>query len=399
MHPGRALLLRMLLLVAASLAAPQLRAQAAVPEHERRVVDLREDVQAVTVSVADLYNRRETVTIPLTVFRPPGDGPFPLAVLAHGRWSATRADLIRARFESTARFLVGKGFAVLVPTRAGYGQTAALFDPEDAGPCEQRRYAPTAEAAADQVIAAVRHAATQPWADASRWVVIGQSVGGMAAMAVAARAPQGLLAAVNVSGGAGGDPLRRPGDPCSAQTLQRLWRGLAATSTLPVLWLYWTHDRFWGDKLPRDWAEAWRQGGGRIEFHQLGPWNNDPVDGHDGLQRDMNHALPLLDAHLARAGFTQSGLIERPPPSGHARIDEVDKLPLSATAREQALARYRAARPPKALAVSARGHYGWASGDWMMGRALGFCAAAAGQVCRLYAVDDDVVWTSADTRH
>ena len=358
-----------------------------------RAADLREEVLDLPVRVADLYGRTESLQIPLTLYRPQGEGPFPLAVLGHGRSNEQRAQLQRSRFEWLARYLVGKGFAVVVPTRAGYGASAGLFDPEDSGPCQNRRHEAQAAAAADQLMAAYAHAARQPWADGSRWIVVGQSVGGMTAMAVAARAPQGLKAAVNFSGGSGGDAVVRPGNPCSEPTLRRLWREQAARAPLPVLWIYWTHDRFWGDALPRDWAEAWREGGGRIEFHHLPPWSTADVDGHMGYERDMDHALPLLDAHLARAGFTQEALPQRPPASGYARLDEVDKVPLkTANARQHALERFGAARKPRALAIGPGGRYGWAGGDWAIGRALGFCGASEGRACRLYAVDDDVVW-------
>lgn len=360
----------------------------------RLAADIREEVLALRVTVADAQGRRETLDVPLTLYRPPGEGAFPLAVLAHGRSVEKRAMLRRARFEWLARYLVGKGFAVLVPTRAGYGDSAGLFDPEHTGACQNRRFDPMAAAAADQLLAALDHAARQPWADASRWIVVGQSVGGVAAMAVAARAPQGLKAAVNFAGGAGGDARGRPGKPCSPHLLQQLWREQAGTTQIAALWIYWTHDLFWGESLPRDWAQAWRDGGGRVEFHHLPPWSSEPADGHMGYAQDMDHALPLLEEHLARAGFTQPGLPQRPPPSGWARLDEVDKLPLrNDSARRQALERLAATRRrPRALAIGAGGRYGWAGGDWAIGRALGYCAAAEGQPCKLYAVDDDVVW-------
>lgn len=375
----------------AGAAAAQAQAPAEAPP--KLAADLREEVHRLPVTVTDGYNRSETVNIPLTLYRPPGDGPFPLAVLGHGRSSERRAELLRERFEWLSRYLVAKGFAVAIPTRAGYGETATQFDPEDAGPCNSRRYEPMARAAADQLLAVVAHARTLPWVDATRWIVAGQSLGGTAAVAVASRAPPGLVAAINFSGGAGGDPVARVGDPCSAYVLERLWRSQAGSATLPMLWIYWSHDRYWGEKLPRDWAQAWRDGGGRVEFHQLPPWGTEPVDGHAGLYRDMDRWVPLVDAHLARAGFTQPGPQTRPPPSGHARLDEADKLPLkTAAARSQALARFTASRKPRALAIGPGGHYGWASGDWAGGRALGYCAAASGVACRLYAVDDDVVW-------
>ncbi len=355
--------------------------------------DLREDVQRLAVTVSDAYGRRETVNIPLTLYRPPGDGPFPLAVLAHGRSSERRSALLRERFEWLSRYLVAKGFAVAVPTRAGYGESAGLFDPEESGNCNSKGYEAMADVAADQLLAVVAHARTLAWVDASRWIVVGQSLGGTAAMATAARAPQGLVAAINFSGGAGGHPVTRVANPCSPHLLERLWRTQAATTPLPVLWIYWTHDLYWGERLPRDWAQAWRNGGGRIDFHALPPWRAEPVDGHGGLLRDMDHWVPLVEAHLAQAGFTRPGQVQRPPPSAHARLDEPDKLPLkTAQAREQALARFIAARKPRALAVGPGGHYGWATGDWAAGRALGHCGASGGVPCKLYAVDDDVVW-------
>lgn len=375
---------------------PVAHAQVAAPAPApaaRLAADIREEHQSLPVTVTDAYGRRESLAIALTLFRPPGDGPFPLAVVAHGRSSAKRAELRRARFEQLARYLVAKGFAVMVPTRAGYGESADLFDPEASGPCNAKRYEPMARAAADQLLAVVDHARSLPWVDGSRWVLLGQSVGGLATLAVASRAPQGLAAAVNFSGGAGGDAVGRVGDPCSPQALSRLWRAQAGTARVPVLWLYWSHDRYWGEQWPRDWAKAWRDGGGQADFHQLSPWGSEPADGHDGLARDMDRWAPLVEAHLAAAGFTRPGLVPRPAASGFARLDEPDRVPLrTPNARQQALERFNAARKPRALAIGPGGHYGWASGDWALGRALGFCGAASGQPCRLYAVDDDVVW-------
>jgi hypothetical protein len=157
------------------------------------------------------------------------------------------------------------------------------------------------------------------------------------------------------------------------------------------LWIYWTHDWYWGEKLPRRWAQAWSDGGGRAEFHQLGPWNAGDVDGHTGVGSNMDRWVPLVEAYLARAGFTVSGEIARPPASGFARVDEVHRVPLAPERRDGLYMRFLEARPPRAFAIGSAGAAGWASGDWALGRALGFCQAE-GQSCRLYAVDDEVVW-------
>lgn len=390
-------------------------AAAAVPAQplpeDRLAVDLREEVRRIDVTVKDMYGREETRSIALTLFRPPGPGPFPLAVFSHGRGpNERRAEQGRQRFETQARWLVAKGFAVVVPTRVGYGDTYGEFDPEDSGPCSAKRYEPMARAASDQVLAALAHARAQPDIDATRWIKLGVSVGGLTTLAVASRNPPGLVAAINVAGGSGGDPDGRPGNPCGPASLERLWRTQAATAPAPTLWLYWTHDRYWGEQVPRRWAEAWKEGGGRIEFQHLGPWPVPasgataataataaapprPVDGHDGLGADMDRWVPLAEAFLARAGFTQSGLVPRPPASGFARVDEIDKVPVTAQRREQFYRAFLQAPVPRAFVIAPNGAVSWASGDWALGRALGRCQWRDGQRCRPYAVDNDVVWT------
>lgn len=375
-----------LLLAWAGLAAAQ-----AIPAAEPLALDLREDVQRLPVTVKDLYGREETRQIPLTIFRPAGDGPFPLVVMNHGRAVTDRRALQgRQRYETLARYLVSKGFVVMLPTRVGYGDTYGDFDPENTGGCDQMRPHAAAKAASDQVLATVRHAKTLPWVDVSRWVVMGQSAGGFTALAVAARNPPGLVAAINFAGGTGGNPETRTGNPCSPTVLARLWQGQAATAKAPMLWIYWHNDRYWGADWPRRWAEAWTDGGGLLDFHQLPAAGS---DGHTGLSIDMERWVPLVEAHLAKVGFTQSGLVPRPPPSGYAQIDDTDKVPLPPAVRESFYPRFLAAKPPRALAIGPGGAVGYASGDWAPGKALGHCQAPRGRQCKLYAVDDDVVWT------
>lgn len=352
--------------------------------------DLHEQVLRLPVTVKNLFGREESRQIALTVFKPAGDGPFPLAIVSHGRASADRRALQgRQRYEPLARYLVDKGFAVLMPTRVGYGDTYGEFDPEDAGGCSVMRVEPMSIAASDQVLAALQFAQTLPYVDTSRWVAIGQSVGGLTTVAVAWRNPPGLAAAINFAGGTGGDPQRRPGQPCTPVQLERLWRDKAKGVTVPMLWLYWENDLYWGAEQPKRWHRAFTEGGGRAEMHTLSAAG---ADGHAGLHIDMDTWVPLVEDYLARAGFTRPGIVPRPPASGFARIDEAARVPTSQANRDGAYRRFLEARPPRALALGPRGAIGWASGDWALGRALGFCQRRSGVRCQLYAVDDDVVW-------
>jgi dienelactone hydrolase len=301
---------------------------------------------------------------------------------------AKRAAQGRAREEHTARYLVGKGFVVMQPTRIGYWETHGDFDPEDAGPCNAMRHGPMSDAAADQVLATVRYAASLPYVDVSRWVVAGQSVGGLTSVATVARRPPGLVGGINFAGGAGGNPETRKGDPCSAKALGQYWGSLAKPGLAPMLWLYWQNDAYWGAEYPRQWHQAWLASGGNAVFHSLAPIEG---DGHLGQSRDMDHWLPLVDGFLNELGFNQPAIVHRPAATRWADVDDVSKVPLSAKSRAAGYERFLAAERPRAFAIGSQGAWGYATGDYVTGRALGFCQRS-GQTCQLYAVDDDVVW-------
>jgi len=354
-------------------------------------LDLAEAVHLLPVAVPGRSGDEVRLTIPITLYRPRGEGRFPLAIVNHGRGGPDdRRGMGRSRFEPLARYLVSKGFAVAVPTRAGYGETFGRVDPENMANCSVTEVAAAGEAAASQVLAAVAYLRTLPSVDASRWLAVGQSVGGMTALAVAARNPEGLVGVINFAGGSGGNPYRSPGRPCRPQSHEQIWRERAGNATVPTLWLYWENDLYWGAEVPRRWAQAWAEGGGKVEFHQLPAIGN---DGHAGIGIDMNRWVPVVEPWLATLGFTQRGEIARPPASRHAQVDDIDKVPVPPHVRDGLYRRFLAARHPRAFAVGPDGAAGFAAGDWALGRALGFCQRSRGQPCKLYAVDDEVVWT------
>ncbi len=351
--------------------------------------DLREEIVRIDVTVKDLYGREETRRMPITIYRPDGDGPRPLVVFNHGRATPEkRAAQGRSHPEAFARYLVQKGFVVLAPTRIGYWETYGAFDPEDNGRCNDLRLDAMARAASDEVLATVAYAKTLDYVDTSRWIVAGQSVGGLTAIATVGRRPAGLVGGINFAGGTGGNPDRRPGQPCSPQRVERLFADAAATSTAPMAWFYWPDDLFFGEAAPRAWFRAWSDAGGRGRFNTFAPVGG---DGHNGFNLDMDHWTPVVDRFLAEIGFPQAPATERPPRSDFAAVDDADALPSRNANARAAYAKLVAAKSPKAFAIGDRGGYGWAVDDYVTARALGYCQRS-GQSCRLYAIDNDVVW-------
>src|SRR5450631_2922279 len=121
------------------------------------------------------------------LFRPPGDGPFPLALIAHASTQNVlrRAQMPQPEYRALAGFLVARGFAVLVPERLGHGATGGKYL-EDQGGCDEADYAHAGRATADQIASALEFLRRQPFIRRDGVVILGHSAGGWGALALAA---------------------------------------------------------------------------------------------------------------------------------------------------------------------------------------------------------------------
>ena len=364
--------------------------QTAAPASPELVVALRETVVRVPVTVPLLRGGSRSGEMVLTHFRPEGPGPFPVVVMLHGRSAATRADPPRHRFLSVARFWVRRGFAVLVPTRLGYGETGLEPDPEFSGPCNAKNYRGLLEAGVSQVWAAMQYARRQSWADGNRVIVSGGSVGGFIATAVAGRQLPGVIATINFSGGAGGDPVQRPGTPCGPREIEAAFATAGRTARVPSLFLYAENDRYWGATLPRRWHAAFTAAGGRarlVSVPQIGE------DGHQFLSRGFRIWRKAVDQFLVELGFTAPRSEIAMNPSGYAELENADAVPfVKPEVKTEKYPRFLDADVPRAFAIAPDGSWAYVSGLDAVKRALSNCQGHAKRACKLYAVDDAVVW-------
>jgi dienelactone hydrolase len=330
----------------------------------------------------------------LTIYRPAGEGPYPLVIFNHGRAPADkRAAQGRSAPEHFARYMAAKGFVTIAPTRIGYWETYGDFDPEDNGSCQTMQVEAMSKAASDQVLATLAYAQKLPYVDASRWIAAGQSVGGLTTIATVGRNPSGLLGGINFAGGTGGNPDRNLGRPCSPHQLSRSWSEIAKTAVAPMLWLYWENDLYWGADNPKRWHQAWLSGGGKAEFYSFLAAGN---DGHSGFNINMTAWLPKVDAFLSQLGFQTPAIVPKPQSTGFANITDAQRVPVDARVKNGAYQQFLNYKLPRAFAVSDKGNFGHAEGDYAWGRALGFCQGSNNR-CQLYAVDDDVVWGASSS--
>lgn len=269
--------------------------------HAAGAQDVAERVLKVPVKVTDAYRKRIERDITVTVFEVAGRASYPLLVLNHGRAADDlgRAKMGRARYSQAARWFASLGYSVWVPTRIGYGVSGTDEDPEYTGTCNRKWYEPGYAVAAEQTLQVIEHAKRSAGIDGRRVVVVGQSFGGMTSIAVAARNPPGLVAAINFAGGGGGNPETRPGDPCSQDLLRDLFEAYGRTSRVPTLWIYTENDKWLGSRYTKDWFEAFKSRGGVGEFVMHPAFGE---DGHSLFTRGSALWQPIAERFLAGVG-------------------------------------------------------------------------------------------------
>src|SRR5256714_4390663 len=125
------------------------------------------------------------------LFRPSGEGPFPLALIAHASTQNVlrRAQMPQPKYRAMAVWLVARGFAVLVPERLGHGATGGKYL-EDQGGCDEADYAKSGRVTADEIAAAAGLLRQQSFIRPEGMVVIGHSAGAWGALALAGEEPK-----------------------------------------------------------------------------------------------------------------------------------------------------------------------------------------------------------------
>jgi poly(3-hydroxybutyrate) depolymerase len=250
-----------------------------------------------TVMRAPVDAGSEKIEIDVTVLRPRGAGPFPIVVLSHGspRSAAERRTDGRQRLTGPSEPFLAMGYAVVVPTRRGYGHSGGEWA-EGYGPCNDPDYYKAGLETARDVRAAVDAVRGESWADTHRVILAGQSAGGFGSVAASSQPFDGLVAVINFAGGRGS---MQPGQVCAESRLVDAMARYGGAARVPELWLYSANDRFFGPTLARRMYDAFVGSGGRAEFVEAPPTG---LDGHSYFARAVEDWTPRVQRFLQRAG-------------------------------------------------------------------------------------------------
>ena len=100
-------------------------------------------------------------------------------------------------------WFVSRGYVVVLPLRRGYGETGGTWA-EAYGSCQNPDYYNAGLQSAADIKAALDYMRGQPYVAPDRSLVVGQSAGGWATLALSSQNPAGVSGMIDFAGGRGG---------------------------------------------------------------------------------------------------------------------------------------------------------------------------------------------------
>jgi pimeloyl-ACP methyl ester carboxylesterase len=258
------MVLPLLVLAACGSTGPKTSAVSSVPSDGPQVIDDDGAARQLAVRVCRSPDER---------------APAPLAIINHG--APSQAENI-PRMQPTgcdsepARWFMARGFVVVFALRRGFGLSDGAIA-EESGPCEAPDYRHAGEEAARDIDAIVRWSEALPGVRRDATVVVGQSTGGWAALAYAARRDQRAAAVINMAGGRDRRAFDAPETYCHPETLVAAAASYGSTARVPTLWVYASNDGHFTPALVARMEAAFAGAGGIVDFAPVPPFG---ADGH-----------------------------------------------------------------------------------------------------------------------
>lgn len=340
--------------------------------------------KAMHEQVIMIPNLGGTLQLETTIFKPSGNGPFPVVIINHGKARGNPAWQPRDRSPVVAREFLERGYAVILPMRQGFAHSGGVYNVPGCNLEYDGKYE------ADDIQAAVTFVQQQPWADHDRIVVIGQSHGGLSTVAFGARNPAHVKALVNFAGG-----LNEEGTSCRWQdALVQAFESYGKTTTIPSVWFYGANDSLFDPALARRMFEAYTKSHrADVRLVAFGPFGK---DAHQlgGSVAGIPIWWPPTEALLQKVGLPTRRLFVATD-EGELPVSEIvdGQLPADLKQTEQdAYASFLQLHMPRAVARSpARVWVSVSGGADFIERALKSCRDKSPQPCSLYLVNHSVV--------
>ena len=328
------------------------------------------------------------VMLQVTLFEPNGPGPFPLAVLNHGKDKGDphTEPRYRSAYAYAARYFLSRGYAVVLPMLRGFAGSGGQFnamgcDAEDEGVHQAR-----------DIRAVIYAMDRRHEIDTSRIVVSGQSYGGWNTLALGTLNIAGVKGLVDFAGG-----RNAPLCPTWPADLAIGAGHYGQQTQVPSIWFYGDNDSKFSVPTWRSMYDHYTAAGGHVELVAYGSFKK---DSHNflGSVEALPIWMPRVDAFLARIGLPSQNLhpellpANYPAPTHFAAIDDVKAIPLVNDKGRQAYQEFLTRESPRVFAITQDGGTVTTNGGYdPLAHAMDLCKEH-GRECRIYAVDDEVVW-------
>ena len=344
-------------------------------------------------------NRLFPVSLETTVFQPQSanNAPLLIVIINHGKALGLNALQGRSRPIVATRLFLSMGYAVVAPMRQGFSRSGGSVVGEG---CDIDG---NGMAQADDIDATVKWLKTQAWADTSRMVIMGQSHGGLATLAYATQADAGAKVFVNFAGG-----LKWISGGCQwERNLLKAYESYGAKTKAQSLWFYGANDSYFPPYVIQPAFDAYMAAGGKAKMIAFPAFGNDAhgmfgsVSGLDIWQGEVLSAMAAqgLPTTVMYPQFANRQSLVRPvlAGSGFAVLSDSSVLPAIKDTGRRGYETFLTKPVPRAFALGPKGEWSWANGSTEENtdpniRALNGCAKFAKQDCKLYAVDNEVVW-------
>jgi dienelactone hydrolase len=237
-----------------------------------------------------------STTLEVTLHKPDGEGPFPLAVINHGKANGEPRFQARYRHGTAASYFLQRGYAVLIPMRSGFSKSTGNYI--GAG-CN---IGSNGESQAEDVKVTLDYITQQSWADKQRIIVLGQSHGGWTTLAFGTFNYPGVKGLVNFAGG-----LRQEQCPAWQQSLARATGDYGKRTPLPSLWFYGENDSYFNPFTYKAMHEQYTQAGGQARLVEFGVFG---TDAHSmfGSRNGIAIWQPEVSRFLAQLGLPSEPL-------------------------------------------------------------------------------------------
>jgi len=240
--------------------------------------------------------------LPLPMFaylvRPVGDGPFPMVIMNHGVSlnPTDRSFFPLVEFREAAMWFARRGNLVVAPVGSGYGAVAhdlrelgiyGLFFSK-IGKCTNPNFRDAGLAVALVDLWIIEYMTKEKMAVPRDVIVVGQSAGGWASIALSSQNPPAVRAIITFAAGRGGRVDGKPDNNCAPDKLVEATGEFGRSARVPMLWIYAENDTFFGPALSKRMHDAYTNAGGKAEYHMLPPFGS---DGHFLI--DSAESIPM----------------------------------------------------------------------------------------------------------